>query len=429
MSKTMEASLLNVIVAAAQQNVKQLAQALEEEHDFEQVVACVLAVSRACFAPVLRAMLESPRAEIEKNRACPRCRHRMRNKGEQERGIVTPLGRVQWKRRYYYCKRCKEGHYPLDEHWGIQPEQFTDGYQSLMSLLGTICSYEQASAHFERVTGVSISDREVGRTTIERGARLERARLGEQAKWLEQGPPQEQEKTGTDWECSLDAARVHFRDGWHDVKAGVTCPLKGKQRTSYIVEVDSMERAGERLYAEVARRGGNPDRDSMVCVADGAPTNWVQFEAHFTERVEILDWYHATEHLWTAAKGVYGEGTDEAKVWEQCAERALWAGKPETVLKMLTEAAQQPGGQAALGQQHYFETNQQRMQYPTYREQGYPIGSGRMESGCKQAIIARARQSGMTWSKQGLQPVLSLRAELLSGRFDQAWSLTRQAAA
>ena len=91
MSKTMEASLLNVIVAAAKQNVKQLAQALEEEHDFEQVVACVLAVSRACFAPVLRAMLESPRAEIEENRACPKCRHWMRNKGEQERGVVTPV--------------------------------------------------------------------------------------------------------------------------------------------------------------------------------------------------------------------------------------------------------------------------------------------------------------------------------------------------
>lgn len=114
---------------------------------------------------------------------------------------------------------------------------------------------------------------------------------------------------------------------------------------------------------------------------------------------------------------------------EQRAEQALWEGKPEGVLEMLAEAAQQPKGQAALAQRHYFGTNQQRMRYPSYRDQGYPIGSGRMESGRKQLIIARARQSGMSWSKQGLQPVLALRAELLSDRFDEAWLLTQERAA
>jgi hypothetical protein len=222
---------------------------------------------------------------------------------------------------------------------------------------------------------------------------------------------------------------VRFRDGWHDVKAGIVYPLVGKQRQSYVVEVGSMEQAGHKLYAEVVRRGGDPDRDLMVCVADGAPANWAQFEAHFAQRVEILDWYHATEHLWAAAKGVYGEETPETRAWEKRAESALWAGQPQKVLMMLDEATQQPKGQAAANERHYFETNQGRMQYQAYREQKYPIGSGKMESGCKQAIIARARQSGMSWTKQGLQPVLTLRAELLSGRFDEAWSLTRQRAA
>jgi hypothetical protein len=261
-------------VAAAEENVKQLAQALEEEHNFEEMVGIVLAVSRASFGPVLRVMLESCREEVEQNKACPQCGQALRNKGDQEREVITPLGRVKWRRRYYYCEHCREGHSPLDEHWGIEAEQFTDGYQMLMSLLGTICSYEQASGHFERVTGVSVSDREIGRTTIEREGALERMRLEEQAKRLDQGPPQG--TSSMDWECSLDAARVHFRDGWHDVKAGVVCPIKGKQRTSYIAEVESMERAGDRLYAEVVRRGGNPDRDRMICVADGAPSVMVQ---------------------------------------------------------------------------------------------------------------------------------------------------------
>lgn len=429
MSKTMEACLLQVIVVAAEQHVKQLVQALEEGQDFEQLVATVHAVSQACFAPVLQALVESRRAEAEQRKMCPRCGQRMRNKGAQERGMITPLGRVRWGRRYYYCEGCGEGHYPLDEEWGMGSGQFTEAYQAGMSMLGASVSYGMASHLFERLTGVSVSGREVARTTVERGARVEEERQSEQRVWLEQGPPVGHPTTAGPCECSLDAAKVRFRDAWHEVKAGVVCPLGGAQRPSYIVEVGPMEQAGPKLYAEVVRRGGNPDRDTMVCVADGAPPNWTQFEAHFAQRVEILDWYHATQHLWAAAHGVYGEGTMEATRWEKQAENALWDGRPQEVLALLDCAAQEPAGQAAADERHYFATNQGRMAYRRYREQDYPIGSGMMESGCKQLIIARACQAGMSWTKPGLQPVLTLRAELLSGRWDQAWSLTHPRAA
>jgi PAS domain-containing protein len=425
MSKAMEACLLHIIVVAAEQHVKRLVQALEQGEDFEQVVARVQAVSRACFAPVLTAMLESRRAESEEGKACPQCGQKMGDKGEQERGMITPLGNVRWRRRYYYCKPCGQGHYPLDERWGIGAGQFTEAYPAGMTLLGASSSYGMASQLFERLTGVSVSDREVGRTTVERGRCLEEERLREQQVWLEQGPPAHSQAASRPWGCSLDAAKVRFRDGWHEVKGGIVYPLTGQQRQSYVVEVGSMEQAGQKLYAEVVRRGADPGRERMVCIADGAPPNWAQFEAHFAQREEILDWYHATQHLWAAAHGVYGEGTAEAATWEKQAESALWAGHPQEVLALLNLAAQQPKGQAAADERHYFDVNQSRMRYQLYREQGYPIGSGRMESACKQTIIARARQAGMSWSKEGLQPVLTLRAELLSGRFDQAWSLTR----
>jgi hypothetical protein len=421
----MEACLLQIIFVAAGQHVKQLVRALEEKQDFEQVVARVQAVSRACFAPVLTAMLESRRGEAEQGQACPTCGQKMRNKGEQERGMITPLGSVRWRRRYYYCAHCEVGHYPLDERWGIGSGQFTEAYQAGMTLLGASCSYGMASQLFERLTGVSISGREVARTTVERGRALEEARLREQQEWLTQGPLPDSRAAVQAYECSLDAAKVRFRDGWHEVKGGLVYPLSGQQRQSYAVEVGSMDQAGAKLYAEVVRRGADPARDRMVCVADGAPPNWAQFETHFVQRTEVLDWYHATEHLWAAAHGVYGEGAAAAAAWEKQAEDALWAGHPEEVLVLLDLAMQQPKGQAAADERHYFVVNQQRMHYPQYREQGYPIGSGMMESACKQVIIARACQAGMSWSKQGLQPVLALRAELLSGRFDQAWSLTQ----
>ena len=429
MSKTMEACLLDVIITTAEQHVKQLVAEVEEGQDFEGLVECVQRMSQACFAPVVRAIVESRRVKAEQERACPRCGRRMRNKGEQERGMVTPLGPVRWRRRYYYCPSCGEGHYPLDERWGMGDGQFTQAYQAGMTVLGASVSYGMASQVFERLTGVSVSGREVARTTVERGACVEEERQSEQREWVERGPPEDRAATSGPWQCSLDAAKVRFRDGWHEVKAGVVCPLRGKKHASYVVEVGPMEQAGAKLYAEVVRRGGHPDRETMVCVADGAPPNWAQFEVHFAQRVEILDWYHATQHLWAAAHGVYGEGTAEATRWAKQAENALWDGRPQEVLDLLDRTAQEPAGQAAGDERHYFATNQGRMAYQRYREQDYPIGSGLMESGCKQLITARACQAGMSWTKPGLQPVLALRAELLSGRWDQAWSLTRPKAA
>ena len=86
-----------------------------------------------------------------------------------------------------------------------------------------------------------------------------------------------------------------------------------------------MEQAGERLSEEAWRRGIGPD-EKVVCLADGAASNWSQFEMHFANRVEVLDWYHAMEHLWGAGNGIFGQGTQEAVVWVKRWEKELWEG-------------------------------------------------------------------------------------------------------
>ena len=74
---------------------------------------------------------------------------------------------------------------------------------------------------------------------------------------------------------------------------------------------------------------------------------------------------------------------------------------------------------------HYFETNRRRMRYGEFRRQGYPIGSGAVESACKGVIGARLKQTGTRWSRAGAQAVLNLRSQLLSGHWDAIWPLTR----
>jgi len=237
---------------------------------------------------------------------------------------------------------------------------------------------------------------------------------------------------------AIDAGKVRYEDGWHDAKAGVvfraeptlneTGEVDGGRATkqSYIAETASMEKAGARLAAEAWRRGIGAEQ-MVVCLADGAPPNWKQFDEHFPDRVEVLDWYHAMEHLWSAGNGLFGQGTPEAVRWVKQQEEKLWEGKVEGVIEALHKEKEQQGtgGEAASEQIHYFETNRERMRYSQYRAKGYPIGSGTVESACKRLIGARLNGAGMCWSKPGAQAVLTLRAELLSERWEQSWPKSR----
>lgn len=118
----------------------------------------------------------------------------------------------------------------------------------------------------------------------------------------------------------------------------------------------------------------------------------------------------------SASNGLFGEGSADGNAWAEARKAELWDGEVEKVIAALHSEADKPRGQAAADEIHYFETNRDRMRYDLYRKQGYPIGSGTVESACKRLIGARLKQAGMCWTKQGAQTVLSLRAALLSKR-------------
>ena len=300
--------------------------------------------------------------------------------------------------------------------------------------------FEPAAESFTELTGVFISAREVERLTERRGEALEayQEREGDQGVNKAAGPPA---SPGV-WAAALDAAKVRFEDGWHDVKAGVVfwagprrdeSGMMGGKATaqSYVAEVGSMERAGARLYREATLRGIDPAEELVVCLGDGAPANWSQFGLHFPKRVEVLDWYHAVEHLWAAAKDRWGEdsarsrpSTSGMETWVEARKQELWEGRVESVLKALGAGEVEKEGEAVASEVHYFKTNQHRMRYAEFRARGYPIGSGTVESACKRVIGARLKQAGMRWTKAGAQAVLSLRTQLLSGRWDTIWPAT-----
>ena len=391
-------------------------------------------LSRDCFAPVLEGLLRWRSQEMEGFPRCE-CGQESRYKGQQQRSQETFAGRITWRRGYYYCESCRRGRYPLDAALSIGPGQFSDGLQSGLCRLGAGLPFAPAAESFTALTGVSISPREAGRLTEGRGESLEAYRESDGSPGLAEQqevnpPPGDAAPAGPgEWAVALDAAKVRFDDGWHEVKAGVVFwaeprwegseMVGGKARAqSYAAEAGPMEQAGVRLYEEALCRGIDPAEGLVVCLGDGAPANWSQFGLHFPKRVEVLDWYHAVEHLWAAAKDRRGEDSARVEAWIEARKQELWEGGVEAVLTALKAGE-------ATSEIHYFETNRHRMRYAEFRARGYPIGSGTVESACKRVIGARLKQAGMRWTKAGAQAVLNLRTQLLSGRWDAIWPATR----
>jgi hypothetical protein len=163
----------------------------------------------------------------------------------------------------------------------------------------------------------------------------------------------------------------------------------------------------------------------------GQPGGWSPLDLgisseHFPTAQEIVDWYHAVEHLWKAANLCF-EYQGQRKRWGKQRQAELWVGQAIRVAARIEALARQyPAQQAELKTEAgYFRRNQRRMQYQEFREDGYPIGSGTIESGCKQLVTMRMKGPGMRWSRTGAENMLALRAAYLSDRWDEAWKLTR----
>jgi hypothetical protein len=142
------------------------------------------------------------------------------------------------------------------------------------------------------------------------------------------------------------------------------------------------------------------------------------FETTGDERTEIVDWYHASEHIWTAAKAVHGDDSPETKAWARTALDQLWQTGPKPVVAWFD--ATRPGSTEASAilqrERGYFTTNATRMQYPSFRIRHLPIGSGAVEASAKHLVQQRMKRAGSRWSDLGARAILDLRCHLLSGR-------------
>jgi hypothetical protein len=437
MNETLPATMIahlealgQALLAVAQQHRNASLATLEEA-----VLAVVREASPGLLTDVLQMSTTSLRPPVSQWRQpCPQCGKRARAHEWRPRTVLTVCGPLTWERPWFHCRHCQQGFSPADQVLGLAPRaRLSAGLDAWVVELGAETSFRDGAGRLERLTGLKVSAETVRQHTEAVGATLEvsqQAAMAEVARTRE--PAQALDPAPGTLVVETDGVMVRYLDGWHEVKLGLVAgQVEGELVVpSYVAARASAERFGPRLLAEAARRGaleviawqgsvtgrGLAVLPKVVVLGDGAVWIWNLAAEHFGERFEIVDYYHATEHIWVLAKAFYGEGTPKAKRWaqRQC-RRLLTQGAGPLLRALRAIKGCSPAVAPVLRREEgYFRNNAARMDYPTFRKQGLPIGSGAVESEAKRLVQQRMKRPGARWSDAGAQAVLNVRSRLLS---------------
>lgn len=384
---------------------------------------------------------------------CPTCGRRLAKRVEIPVTIQTRYGAIQVRRLRGWCSKCKEWHCPADRVLNIESGR-SPCVQEAAALLAAKMPVGEAAAVLERLTGVRLPRATLDRAAKQSGQKArqhrkhkdEQARAGREIQALPAGARQ-----GT-LIIEIDAWNIRERDGfgrsellrkkgtpperWHWVWTGTVFLLQDRAQTQgerpLIVQRGfAATRLGasalkEQIHAEALRRGlGQVER--VVVIADGALWIWNLVDDRFAEARQRLDFYHATQHLWAVAEALHGAGSTEAQTWMAPLLKQLKTGQPVKVIRALEELAcdgPERARERAARECSYFRGQQGRMDYADARRRREPIGSGAIESTCRQ-YQCRFKRPGQFWTPQGDEALLCLETYWRNGRWSELFPHSR----
>ncbi|MFH1725592.1 MAG: ISKra4 family transposase [Elusimicrobiota bacterium] len=369
-----------------------------------------------------------PRADPDREYECTKCKGRLRiQEKQQNRPLSTVLGEVEYKRPYGVCDRCGISYAPMDCGLGIPP---TGGSvmrtERVCHASVTARSFEAAAEILKEHDGIELSDKQVRvisetegkRLADERAREVESFRSGEkvaepgeppnlivvtadggriQTRRQDEGNEDEQEDEGKGGAWKEDkVGAVYDAVPRKDPDAAEAEKYEGaKARTkTFAASLAEWEDFGWMLCVEALKRGYEKAKEKLF-ISDGAPSLRTLRQTHFPDATFILDWYHAVEHLAACAKAAFGEGTEECARWYKRMKAKLWAGDLNAVIRAIEKESARVGKPQPKEHEGsprvilhrnigYFSDNRKGMDYPRFRAEGWPIGSGVAEGAVKQ---------------------------------------------
>jgi hypothetical protein len=366
--------------------------------------------------------------------------------GYRGKQILTVLSSVEVQRAYYHCPRCQSGWVPKDQELDVVGSSFSPGVRRMMGRVGAKQPFEQGRGDLEELAGVVVQTKQVERVSAQLGVQVEafcqREReailSGKIAPLLPAVPilyiamdgtgvpvvPRETEgRRGKDATGKARTREAKIGCVFTQTKQDDEgYPIRDEDSTTYVGAIETAEAFGLRIYAEAVRRGLR-QAQKVVVLGDGGPWIWGIAAQHFPWATEVVDLYHAREHLANLGKVVYGPTSTEAKQWAAARSEQLDDGDVEAVITSMKRLRprQDHVREEIRKAVDYFQTNKERMRYAKFRSEGLFVGSGVVEAGCKTVIGLRLKQSGMRWTVSHANAIIALRCCQLSGRWEEFW--------
>ena len=375
--------------------------------------------------------------------------HQARLVSHRAKTIDTVLGPVTLRRAWYHCAECKQGLSPRDAELGVTSASMSPGLRKMTARAAAALPFARAGSLLADLAGIRLSARRIERRAEADGQAAAAAIAGQAsavaARTLTVLPPPAPlpdklyiaiDGTGV----PMVPAETQGHPGKHDDgrartrEVKMAClftqtttdtdgwPVRDPGSASYLATFAPAADFGTLMAAEAGRRGAGHIRQLTV-LGDGAAWIWNLAARHFPEATQIVDLFHAREHVHDLGKIVefmLGTGYDD---W--LAERIAELDSGD-VPALLAAARALPLASRKKRERdkalHYFQVNAHRMHYAWYRSLGLFVGSGMVEAGCKSVIGGRLKQSGMHWTEHGATGILTLRCQEASNRWNEIWN-------
>lgn len=417
--------------------------------DLEAVEMAIRSTVHQTGAEAVSELLRFPPPEDDQRCVPCACGQVARYEGMRSRPILTAVGWARIERPYYLCRACHNGQFPADVELDLNKTDFSPGVRRMLAAVGSEAPFAQGRDQMKLLAGLEVTAKAVERAAESIGEDIE-ARQQQDIQYAKQlslpalaGPPipflyvqmdgtqvfvVKSETEGCAGrtpgqptrarECKLGA--VFTQTGVDDQGR----PVRDEDSTTYVGAIESAEEFGLRLYTEAWNRGW--DRAAIrVVMGDGSHWIWNIANQHFPGAIQIVDLYHARQHLWDLARKLYPADEVAQKRWLTHKLDWLENGKIEKLVAALQRLADTNTNSELVKtmriEAEYFDGNRDRMRYPEFREKSLFVGSGVIEAGCKTVIGSRLKQSGMFWTVRGANAIIALRCCCISAKFESYW--------
>jgi len=422
--------------------------------DLEAVEMAVRSAMHQAGAAVLTELLQFPVPSADqRTMACP-CGHQAHYRELRSKPVLTAVGKVKISRPYYLCSHCHTGQFPADDELDIANSDFSPGVRRMKAIVGQESPFDHGREQMKLLADLEVTTKAVERTAEAIGAHIAQGEQREIQRTMQLDLPivvgepvpilyVQMDATGVPVVKKETIGRQGKTEGQpaHTREAKLGCvftqtnwdkegyPIRDPDSTTYTGAIETAEEFGKRIYLEAWKRGWARALKKVV-MGDGAEWIWNLADQHFPGALQIVDLYHARQHLWELARRLYPSDPVNQKAWIKVHQRRLLdKGKIEKLVAALRsiDSTDLDLIEKIRTEADYFEKNAERMRYAKFRRQHLFVGSGVIEAGCKTVIGSRLKQSGMFWTMRGANAILALRCCHLNGRFENYWEARRVA--